>query len=196
MKPLLVILAAGASERLGQCKALVDLGGQTPLERLARAGIGCDGAVVVTGADHAAIAKRVPAKMRVVENRDWEAGRTGSVAAGAREAPGRDLLVAPVDTPLVPREVFEALLATWSQAGAPARGWLAPAVVIAGRKRHGHPVVIGRELLLDLPAPGTPLSQLRGRAQPLLSVVVASERVLDDMDSPSDLARLRGLLGE
>ena len=119
MKPLLVILAAGASERLGQCKALVDLGGQTPLERLARAGSACDGGLVVTGADHIAIAPRIPTGLTVVENRDWRAGRTGSVAAAAREAPGRDLLVTPVDTPLVPKEVFEALLLAWSRAGSP-----------------------------------------------------------------------------
>jgi len=58
-----VILAAGASSRLGQCKALLPLPSpagkeSTPIELLAEAGAAMDGAVplVVTGADHAAIA--------------------------------------------------------------------------------------------------------------------------------------------
>ena len=37
MKPALVLLAAGASKRLGTCKALVDLGGASPLARLLEA---------------------------------------------------------------------------------------------------------------------------------------------------------------
>jgi CTP:molybdopterin cytidylyltransferase MocA len=90
--------------------------------------------------------------------------------------------------------VFSALVAAWAEARAPEHGWLAPAVEVDGRTRHGHPVVLGRGLLLELPAPDAPLSGLRGRARPLLSVSVASPRILDDLDSPQDLERLRRLV--
>jgi CTP:molybdopterin cytidylyltransferase MocA len=193
VKPLLVILAAGASERLGQCKALVDLGGRTPLEHLASAGAACDGALVVSGADHEAIARSIPEGLVLVHNRDWRAGRTGSVAAAARHAPGRDLLLAPVDVPLVPSEVFTALVHAWAEAGSPERGWLAPALAMGGRTRYGHPVVLGHGLLLELPPSEAPLSVLRERARPLLSVPVTSPRILDDLDGREDLDRLRRL---
>ena len=59
VKPALVVLAAGASRRLGECKALVDLNGSSPLERLLRAGgpASHGPVLVVTGAHHGEIAE-------------------------------------------------------------------------------------------------------------------------------------------
>ena len=78
--PALVILAGGASSRLGACKALVDLAGATPLARLLAAGCDLSGApaLVIAGADHAAIAAAAPAGVEVAQNEGWRAGRTGS----------------------------------------------------------------------------------------------------------------------
>ncbi|HVS10018.1 MAG TPA: hypothetical protein VMS76_09090, partial [Planctomycetota bacterium] len=104
------------------------------------------------------------------------------------------LCLAPVDVPLVPREVFEALAGEWAAAGAPARGWLAPFVVEGeGRRRFGHPVVVGGELLLELEGmgDGAPLRDLRGRAEPVLAVEVSAREILDDLDTEEDLERLR-----
>jgi len=189
-KPALVILAAGASARLGRCKALVELGGRTPLERLLAAGAVLDdvAATVVTGADHAAIAAASPPGVRVLHNPDWSAGRTGGVLLAARALSGRDLCLAPVDVPLVPASVFQALLAEWSAAGAPALGWLAPRC----GARHGHPVIAGRELLLELAGgdPAAPLRELRARANPLWSLEVPGPEVLADLDRPADLREL------
>ena len=201
MKPALVILAAGASQRLGECKALVDLAGSTPLERLSRAGR-CfdDGRVrVVTGAQHAAIVGRAPRGLGLLHNKEWRAGRTGGVALAQRELPGRDLVLAPVDCPLVPAEVFTALLAAWIDAGSPANGWLGPRYSgtlpqrLLAHGRFGHPVVLGRGLLEQLAGttPDTPLNQLRALADPLLSVDVSALATLDDLDRPADLERIR-----
>jgi len=193
--PDLVLLAAGASERLGTCKALVKLGGATPLERLLRAGAGLDEApaLVVTGAAHREIARRVPERCEVLFNPEWASGRTGGVALAARHRPGRDLCLAPVDVPLVPAEVFEALAERWAAAGAPERGWLAP----RRGERHGHPVIVGRALLGELAGfgPDRPLRELRALAVPLLSLEVAAEEILDDLDGPEDLAELRSRIG-
>lgn len=216
MKPALVILAAGASQRLGQCKALVALTPKNPLELLSEAGAGFDEMppLVVTGADHAAIVAALPHGLQSVFNPNWAAGRAGGLALAHARRPGRDLVVAPVDVPLVPAEVFEALRAAWSAAGSPARGWLAPAVTLeelpvsasadpAGAEKNthsrrarlhcGHPVVIGRELLARLQhsPPSLSLRELRREAQPLWSVTVVCKEVLDDLDTPADLARLR-----
>jgi CTP:molybdopterin cytidylyltransferase MocA len=204
-RPGLVILAAGASSRLGRCKALAllpspDGGERTPIELLASAGASFDGAVplVVTGADHAEIAasdavRRAGAE--VVRNERWSDGRTGGVLLAASRRSGLDLCVAPVDVPRVPRSVFDALLSAWLAAGAPAEGWLAPSYRRpAGTvPEFGHPVVLGRKLLQHLSGndAGTPLRTLRALAKPVFDVEVASPEILDDLDTEEDLERLR-----
>jgi molybdenum cofactor cytidylyltransferase len=102
------------------------------------------------------------------------------------------LCIAPIDVPLVPRAVFEALLAAWRRAAHPPRGWLAP----RHSGRFGHPIVLGREIAAELAhlEKDAPLRDLRARAAPLLAVDVQSSEVLDDLDSQDDLARLRAKL--
>ena len=190
--PLLVILAAGASERLGSCKALVDIAGASPLERLLRAGegLGCRAPLVITGPDHDRIRAATPAGVEVLENPDWAAGRTGSVQLAQRARPGRALCLAPVDVPRVPRAVFVELARAWERAGDPPLGWLAPRT---DDGRYGHPVVLGAELLARGAslAPDTPLRTLREQAEPLLGVPVSGREILEDLDTPSDLERIR-----
>jgi len=198
--PALILLAAGASSRLGTAKALVRYSaepGHTALELLLAAGSAAGDAhpLVVTGAWHERIAACVPAGIEVVRNAAWELGRTGSVACALTRRPGRDVLLAPVDVPLVPREVFAALAEEWARRGSPARGWLAPCVRLPGepRSRHGHPVLVGRalcEIVKGFP-PERPLSAARALAEPLLSIEVARPEILDDVDTPADVARLR-----
>jgi molybdenum cofactor cytidylyltransferase len=191
-----VVLAAGRSLRLGECKALVDLGGRTPLDRLldASSGLGDAPALVVTGAHHERIVRALEQRrspFEVALNADWASGRTGSVRVAWKRRRGFDLLLAPVDVPMVPREVFEALAGAWSAAGAPPRGWLAPRH--GARGGFGHPIVVGRELAagVETLAPDTPLRELRDLAEPRWAVEVASPEVLDDLDDPGDLERLR-----
>ena len=208
-----VILAAGESRRLGTCKALVRLGEDpesTPLARLlvaarhlgARAG---RSPLIVTGAQHEEIATHLawlaerdpdllgPSGPELVPNPRWREGRTGSVQRAVEARPGCDLCLAPVDVPRVPGEVFRGLARSWLEAGAPARGWLAPLREGARGRRFGHPVVAGRELLAELLAwpPERPLRALRAGARPLLALPVATDAVLEDLDGPADLAQMR-----
>jgi molybdenum cofactor cytidylyltransferase len=191
VKPALVILAAGASTRLGQCKALARIGARCVLERLRDEGACFDARapLVVTGADHAAISAANIAGIELAWNEGWSSGRTSSAQLAAAKLSGLDLCFAPVDVPLVPRVVFERLLEAWIEAGSPPGGWLAPRCA----QRFGHPIVVGRTLLEELAGfePGMPLSALRARAAVLFSVDVESSAVLDDLDTPGDLARLR-----
>ncbi|NOT29945.1 MAG: NTP transferase domain-containing protein [Planctomycetes bacterium] len=194
----LVVLAAGASARLGEPKALVRLvpgPSGTALEILLAAGaaLGDPLPLVVGGAAHAQLSGVVPSGVELVHNRAWSTGRTSSVRCGMELRPGRDLCLAPVDVPLVPAGVFAALGAEWRRQGRPERGWLAPFVERAGVRRFGHPVLVGRGLLLELKAfpPERPLHALRAQASPLLALAVDSEAVLDDLDTPFDLERLR-----
>ncbi|NOT31651.1 MAG: NTP transferase domain-containing protein, partial [Planctomycetes bacterium] len=149
--------------------------------------------LVVTGADHDAIARAAPSGVEVCLNGGWSAGRTGSVQRAAALRPGRDLCLVPVDVPLVPALVFAALRAEWEEKGLPERGWLAPFILEADARRFGHPVIVGRELAAVLKAfpPQRPLHALRAHACPLLGLAVRSASVLDDLDTPADLLRLR-----
>lgn len=196
--PALVVLAAGASTRLGQTKALARLhegAGGTALELLLAAGAALGDALplVVSGHEHAAIAGIAPAGVELRQNENWSAGRTGSVGCAVRHRPDRDLCLAPVDVPLVPAEVFAALAEEWSRHGAPQNGWLGPCVLQGELRRFGHPVILGRGLARALKGfpPTRPLAALRAQAAPLLALVVASLAILDDLDTPADLARLR-----
>lgn len=199
---VVVILAAGESRRLGEPKALARLGhnpNDCGLTRLVEAGRAAepDALVVVTGKHNAEIracVEQLALPVRVLHNPAWSTGRTSGLQLAQRSFPKHDLLVAPVDVPLVPGEVFGALRAEWTRAEAPRRGWLAPAC----EGRYGHPVMLGWELAAELADldPSTSLKLLRQRATPLWSLPVDSVRVLDDLDDRDDLARLRLLATE
>ena len=190
MKPALVVLAAGASERLGRNKALVRLGDSTILEQHLAAGSGLDDVppLVVTGKYHEEIAAHVVDRAECVFNPNWSEGRTGGIRLARERRPGRALLLAPVDVPAVPREVFDALCARWLEAGAPENGWLAPSF----EGRFGHPVVVGPALLERISEQDAdlPLKTLRVQAEPLLALACDSAAILNDLDTPEDLRAL------
>lgn len=195
MNPCVVILAAGESRRLGQPKALARIGGRTVLERLcgeARAA-GAAEIAIVAGAHAAqvfAARKTLGARVTVLVHSTWAEGRTGSIAAAAAALPGRDLLLAPVDVPLVGRRTFRRLLERWNELGCPPRAWLAPCH--GTPPRFGHPLILGSGLAAESRrmAPDEPLRRLRERSQPLAGIEVDDPGILDDFDSPADLAVL------
>lgn len=82
-----IVLAAGASRRLGRRKQLLELAGETLLGRtirLARNG-GADPVLVVVGASAETICASVPLEQAVVVlNSDWREGLASSIRAGIR----------------------------------------------------------------------------------------------------------------
>ena len=83
-----VVLAAGASRRLGQPKQLVLLDGETLLERSARVAreAGCEPVVVVLGAYAGEIRRGVSLEgAGVIVNEQWNEGMASSIRAGIRE---------------------------------------------------------------------------------------------------------------
>ena len=204
----LVILAAGSSHRLGSPKALAKLRSsapQTAIEILLESAdsIFPTPPLIVAGAHFTEIERQLQdgiaqQALELLYNPNWEAGRTGGLALAAAHAPGFDLCVAPVDVPAVPRDVFSRLSAEWKHAARPASGWLAPSTFPPGkengtRKRFGHPIIVGRDLarkVCDMD-PDRPLRELRAQAQVLLDCPVSTDAILDDLDTQSDLERIR-----
>ena len=88
-----MILAAGASRRLGEPKQLVRLGEERLLERAVRvaAAAGCEPVIVVLGAHADQIETECSLeKAQVVINQDWREGMGSSLRAGIAAAAGAE----------------------------------------------------------------------------------------------------------
>jgi CTP:molybdopterin cytidylyltransferase MocA len=197
MRPTMVvgvILAAGASSRMGRPKALLPLGGDTFVTRVCRTLLeaGVDDVVVVAGAEHEAIAAAVGSaglQARVVENPRPAEGQLSSVLAGLAVAdrPGVDaVLVHLVDAPLVRPDTVRAVLDAFFTTHAPV---VRPEV----GGRHGHPVLFARRVFDDLrradPAVGAQ-AVVRAHAAGICDVRVDDDGACRDFDTPEDLAWL------
>ena len=184
-----VVLAAGASLRLGRPKALLDFDGRTALElvlaALAESGVRT-GALVV--GEHAGeILQRVAsAPLTAVRNSAPEAGRMGSLLVALAHVPAdADLLIWPVDRPLASAATVRALLETIAGVGSSAE-----VIVPETAGRRGHPILVGAGLRSVLLA-SSPDASLREvlRAAARRQVPVADSGIHFDLDTRADYAR-------
>lgn len=182
------MLAAGASTRMGQPKALLSIGEETVLEwlveRIEKAGLS---PVVVTRQELAFDCLSRLAGRPVVINPNPEAGRTGSLqvglahvldAIGAKKRFG--VIIAPVDRPGFSDETLARLVA--------AEGCVKPAM----GGRGGHPIRLTEaEVGAIMAASGsTPLNELIQPAH----FEVADPHLHFNLDTPADAEALQGLV--
>lgn len=193
-----IVLAAGASRRMGRPKALLSFRGRTFLDSvldLLLSG-GCARAVVVLG--HDADALRATAGLdrrpdiRVVVNAEWEQGQFTSVQAAIRalsaplDPPADAALLALVDQPHIPASVVHALIERFRETRAPL---IRPTV----DGRGGHPVLISRALFAEIltsPSTATLYDIFQSHATERIDVPVDSPEIREDFDLPEDLGRL------
>ena len=121
----LLLLAAGASTRMGQPKQLLPYHGRTLLRHAAQtaAATGCNPLVLVTGALHEALAAEVTdLPFQVIHNPDWQSGMASSIQAGlaavAAAQPAAYLIMLS-DQPLVTPELLLQMMALQQQSQAP-----------------------------------------------------------------------------
>jgi molybdenum cofactor cytidylyltransferase len=111
-----VILAAGASRRLGRPKQLVELAGESLLRRTVRAALaGCAPVLVVVGAQADAMAAHLAGlPVTLVHNDQWEEGMAASIRAGVRALPATAaaVLFLVCDQPAVDAQLVRRLLET------------------------------------------------------------------------------------
>jgi molybdenum cofactor cytidylyltransferase len=153
-----VILAAGESSRMGRDKALLPWPPSAPgsetttTETLLSSAIQLffsrvDEVLVVAGKNEAALSPIVYANgASLIVNPDPDRGQFSSLRLGLQEVlnRGRDAaMITLVDRPPVRAETMETLEAAFEQATAQ-RKW---AVIPEYQGKHGHPILVGRELL-------------------------------------------------
>lgn len=192
-----IILAAGASSRMGQPKAEMRFGqtGETVLSRIVSAILagGVPQIVVVGGAHLDAVRRAMPThepRARVVEHAGWEQGQLSSLLAGLEAVDDHLLLeavlVTPVDVPLVSASTVAAVIAAWRRSRA-------PIVRPVNGDRHGHPVIFDRSIFKALrsadPAIGAKAVFATHRDR-VLNVEVNDAGAFEDIDTPEDYARL------
>jgi CTP:molybdopterin cytidylyltransferase MocA len=184
-----ILLAAGEGSRLGQPKALVELGGQTLAERgvaLLRCG-GAGPVVVVTGAAPVDIQG-----VRIVHNPQWRSGMGSSLVAGLQalehQPTAGAAVIALADQPLVGAEAVRRLVAAYRDGAGVA------VAAYAGKPRN--PVLIAREhwaAVAGLAAGDTGARPfLRAHPELVTLVECGDTGSPDDVDTPEDLARVRG----
>ncbi|MEZ5352023.1 MAG: nucleotidyltransferase family protein [Bryobacteraceae bacterium] len=201
MNPAAVILAAGASTRMGSPKALLLLDGETFLDRLIGLfGARCRPVVAVLGYHAEAIEAgiRRGGEALVVRNPDPARGQASSLQTGiaALGESVQDFFFCPVDAPAVAPATIDALIDRW--AGRKPGEWIfrprtrlagvdASSPEPAGQWRRGHPVLVSGPVRGQLMALGRDASirdLLRAHPDRTVMVDVDDAGILGDIDHP------------
>jgi CTP:molybdopterin cytidylyltransferase MocA len=173
VKPLGVVLAAGASRRMGRPKALLELDGRTLVQAHVDAFRPVCDAIVVVTSDQITV-DVVGAEVLV--NRAPDAQMIDSLRLALIDRAVNHAIVTPVDVPPAAAGTLTALLAV-----------PAPAVPVDDGGRPGHPVLIGRqEIAAILAAP--PGGGLRALLRQAARIAVADPDVALDFDDPPSWA--------
>jgi molybdenum cofactor cytidylyltransferase len=196
-----IVLAGGASSRMGRPKAALPLGRDHTVLSMGVSALlaaGVPRVVVVAGAHPAAVRGAVGTRDRrvtVIDHPEWGDGQLSSLLRGleAIEHPLLEaVLVTLVDVPLVSPDTVRALVGAWRRSGA-------PIVRPARGEEHGHPVLFDRRLFAelratDLRAGAKPV--VHAHAQELLNLPVTDEGAFLDLDVPADYDRARQMVSE
>lgn len=194
-----VVLAGGASTRLGRDKTRLEVGGESLVERAWRRLAGVCGEVLIADRGRRLLGARAPS---IADGAG--AGPAAGLLGAARERPGERLLALACDLPLVPPSLLEAL----------ARAPSADLVLPATRGRDAKPlfeplcarwspraverlaanVAAGRFALHPLAT--DPTLVVRTFDRRALTAYGDPDRMLLNLNRPRDLERLDALLGE
>ena len=186
----LLLLAAGASTRMGRPKQLLPYRGRTLLRHAAETALasGCAPIVLVTGALHNELLPEIAGlPVRAVRNPAWETGMASSLQAGLAAVAGASpaaVLVMLTDQPLVTPELLRQLVALQQRTQA-------PAVATAYAGTLGVPAVFSARLFPEL----LKLQGAQGANRLLAELGEAVGKVdfpagLVDVDTPEQYAAL------
>jgi molybdenum cofactor cytidylyltransferase len=210
-----IVLAAGASSRMGQAKAALPIGqtGETVVSRVVQTLLsgGVPRVIVVAGAHIDAVRAAMPAfaeatsgkpglgRVRLLEHPGWAQGQLSSLLAGlnAIDEPLLEaVMVMPVDVPLVTPATVAAVIAAWRRSRPPIARPVDPSTSLrAGGARHGHPVVFDRAIFGALRAASPEVGAKAVFAihrDRIVNVEVTDAGAFEDIDTPEDYKRILG----
>jgi len=186
-----IILAAGASSRMGTPKALLDYRGETFVARLVRVlGEACTPVIVVLGYHAEAISQQVPSAARIVVNPDPSRGQLSSLqtALAAMPAEVGGFAFIPVDSPAVDADTVAKLARAFEQ-----RESSTLFVIPRQSGRRGHPVFASRSIaaeLLALPPTAAASEVVHAHVDRTGYVDVDDPGIFTDVDDPEAYRRL------
>ena len=189
-----VILAAGESSRMGRDKALLAWRGTTFLGGAIAALAPCTELVIVVAGNNAATLEPVAyaSGASLVINPAPERGQLSSLKVGLQEIlnRGRDAaIVTLVDRPPVSAETIQRLRTAFDQALLCGK-W---AVVPEHQGRHGHPIVVAREMIeafLRAPESGSAREVMHAHQQRIEYLAVDDPLVVANVNTHEDYEQL------
>ena len=186
-----ILLAAGASRRMGTCKQLLRLEGKTVLARcletLLHGGI-ADVVLVVSPAGGEVVQAAAGYPVRVVRNAEPDGDMAASICTGRDALPpcATGVVIALCDYPLVRAESIARL--------AEAHGQEPDSIIVPCHDGHrGHPPLLPRRLLDALETPSTLRDLLRDNKELIHHLELPDDGVLIDMDTPEDYRRIAAM---
>jgi molybdenum cofactor cytidylyltransferase len=186
-----LILAGGASRRMGTPKALLCFHGETFLDRMIGLfGRVCDPVIVVLGHNAETIRAGIegPGDAVFALNPDPERGMLSSLQSGLAALPSNTdaVMFAPVDHPHLQASTLETLAARFGHSRAPVT------VPVYGGE-HGHPVCISKSLvdeILKLPLTAMASDVIHRYVEQTCYFDVDDPAVVTDIDDPAAYAQL------
>ena len=186
-----IILAAGASSRMGDDKALLEWAGKTFLEHLLTALKNSQVGLVrvVLGANAEEVEKRIRfGAEEVVVNRHWQQGMLSSLTAGLDSLPPdtEAAIVCLVDHPCISSRLIQALTEKF-------RTSRKPIVIPTYQGRRGHPVLFAASLFDELRAAPMDVGArhvVRQHASEVLEVPTDEEGVVLNTNDRTDYEKI------
>ena len=186
-----ILLAAGASVRLGEPKQLLRFRGETLLRRSTKIALATSNRVIVTLGSQIEILreeiKDLP--VEIVENKDWSNGMSGSIKVGLKKfIDDTDKLKAVVvmvcDQPFVNENLLKKIIAKFQETDA-------PIVACAYQNTLGVPALFHRKLFPELLAldAQTGAKRLIKKYHAQTAAISFSEGAFD-VDTPADYEKL------
>ncbi len=187
-----LILAGGASRRMGSPKALLEFHGETFLDRLI--GIfarNCGSVTVVLGHDPSirhSLRRANEAQFAV--NSDFELGQLSSLQCGLRAVPAGSgaVVFTPVDYPSIAADTVHRLVQAWCEDGGESLF-----VIPRHEGRRGHPVLFASSVtheFLELPSDAEARTVVRKNIHRTRYVDVQDAGILRDIDDPHAYVKL------
>ena len=179
-----IVLAAGASRRMGRCKQLLPLGDSPVIVHGVKAALaaGVAEVIVVVGANGDAVAAAIGhLPVRIVHNRDREGDMADSVRIGlaALDCASSGVMICLADQPLLDPETPRQLVRLHDR--------YPDEILIpffSGEK--GHPSLFPCRLLQAFPHNMTLRDVIRDNSPSVRLVEVSDQEVALDMDTPAD----------